>query len=145
MGKKRKREQKWQTTIPPMVLYKNSVGTTISKKKFLTPGMQEWHFILVRIHKDAYKWWLQWSKQKKAATKDTITQNKGSHTKKMILEPKTPKISIMHQKCQNNDRKSMGKNLRKKIAFFKNRQNQHSRNITFSKNGKGTHKKRLPE
>ena len=47
--------------------------------------------------------------EKQATTKHSTTQKKGSHTKKMILGPETPKISTTNkQKSQNNDRKSMG-------------------------------------
>ena len=59
--------------------------------------------------------------KKKAAKKHSTTQNKGSHTKKMTFGPVTPKISTMDQKCQNNDRKSMGQNLEEMIAFLKSR------------------------
>ena len=40
-------------------------------------------------------------KQEQAAKKHSTAQNKGSHTKKMILGPETPKY-------QNNDKKSKG-------------------------------------
>ena len=60
-------------------------------------------------------------KRKQADTKYTTAQNKGYHTKKMILGPETPKISTMDQKCQKNDRKSMGQNLEEMIAFLKSR------------------------
>ena len=63
---------------------------------------------------------------------DSTTQNKGSHTKKMILRPVTPKISTIDQKCQKYDRKNMGQNLKEIIAFLKTRQNHLSKNITFS-------------
>ena len=59
--------------------------------------------------------------QKQAATKHSTAQNKKSHTKKTILRPKTPKISTMDQKFQNNDRKSMGKNLKEVTRFLKSR------------------------
>ena len=65
--------------------------------------------------------------------------------KKMILKPETPKISTKEKKCQNNDRKSMGKNLREMTTFLKSRHNHLSRNIKFSKNGNGMQKKSLPE
>ena len=64
---------------------------------------------------------------------------------KMIPGPKTPKLSTIEQKCQKHDRKSMGKNLEEITSFLKRRQNQLSKNITFSKNGDGMHKKRLLE
>ena len=83
--------------------------------------------------------------KKQVDTKHSTTQKKGSHTKKMILRLETPKISTIDQKCQKHDRKSMGQNLKEIIAFLKSRQNQLSRNITFSKNGHGTQKKSLPE
>ena len=46
--------------------------------------------------------------RKQDTPKDNIAQNKGSHAKKMILEPVTPKISNIEKKCQKYDRKSMG-------------------------------------
>ena len=90
---------------------------------FMTPEMQEWHFISVRYIKmltsDSYND----QNQKQAATKHSTTQNKGSHTKKTILEPEKPKISTMDWKCQNNDKKSIGHNLKEMKAFLKSRQN----------------------
>ena len=64
---------------------------------------------------------------------------------KMILGPRTPKISTIEKKCQNHDRKSMGQNLKEMTTFLKSRQNQLSRNITFLKNRHGTQKKSLSE
>ena len=49
------------------------------------------------------------------------------------------------KKCQKYDRKSMEKNLKEMTAFLKTRQNQLSKNITFSKNERGTQKKSFPE
>ena len=63
----------------------------------------------------------------------------------MTLRPETPKISTMDQKRQKYDRKSMGQNLKEMTTFLKSRQNQLSRNITYSKNGHGTQKKSLSE
>ena len=47
-------------------------------------------------------------KGKKIDIKDSTTQNKRSYAMKMILTPKTPKISTIDQKYQKHDRKSMG-------------------------------------
>ena len=57
--------------------------------------------------------------EKKADTKDSTSQNKGSHAKKMILRPVTPKISTIEKKIQKHERKSMGKNLKKMTTFLK--------------------------
>ena len=88
----------------------------------MTPEMQEWHFISVQyikvLQNDSYND----QNQKQAAIKHSTAQNKGSHTKKMFLRPETPKISTKDQKCQNNDRKSIGQNLKEMIAFLKCRQ-----------------------
>ena len=70
--------------------------------------MQECHFILVRLHKDAYNDTNNDQKGKKSDTIDSTTQNKESHAMKMILGPGTPKISTIEKKFQNHDRKSMG-------------------------------------
>ena len=43
--------------------------------------------------------------KKQVATKDSTAENKGSHTKKTILRPKTLKISTKDEKRQNNDGK----------------------------------------
>ena len=59
--------------------------------------------------------------KKQAIAKQITAQNKGSHTKKMILGPETPKISTKDQKCQNNDRKNMGQNLKEMTTFLKSR------------------------
>ena len=46
--------------------------------------------------------------RKQDNTKDSKTQNKGYHAKKMILRPITPKISTKEPKCQKHDRNNMG-------------------------------------
>ena len=53
-GAKRKRAQKRQSTIPPMALYK-ILRVQLSQNNVHEPEMQEWHFILVCLYKDAYK------------------------------------------------------------------------------------------
>ena len=45
---------KMATTNPPMVLYK-IVLVQLSQNNVHEPEMQEWHFISVFLHKDAYK------------------------------------------------------------------------------------------
>ena len=102
-----KKAQKWQTSIPPMVLYKNSAGTNVSKQCSWPPKCKSGtlsqcvYIKMLTNDSDSDQ------KRKQAATKHSIVQNKGYHTKKMILGPVTPKISTMDQKCQNNDRNSM--------------------------------------
>ena len=44
-----------------------------------------------------------------------------------------------------HDRKKTGYNLKEITEFLKSRQNELSRNIKFSKNGKGRHEKCMPE
>ena len=119
---KRKMTQRWQLLCPHGALWKEC-NYNYLKKMFVTPKMQEWHFISVQyikvLQNDSYND----KKQKQATKKHSTTQNKGSHTRKMILIPMTSKISTMEQKCQKNDRKSMGQNLKEMTTFFTIRQN----------------------
>ena len=61
--------------------------------------------------------------KKQANKKDSTTQNQGSHTKKTILGPVTPKISTIEKKCQKHDKKRMGQNMKEMIVFLKSIQN----------------------
>ena len=64
---------------------------------------------------------------------------------KLPLDLKHPRYPSRSKKCYMHDRKNMGYNLKEITEFLKSRQYELSRNIKFSKNGKGRHKKCMPE
>ena len=62
---KKEEGTKVANNYPPMVLYK-IVQVQLSQNNVHEPEMQEWHFILVHFHKDAYKWYQQWLEREKS-------------------------------------------------------------------------------
>ena len=80
------------------------------------PDMQEWHFILVCLDKDAYNEYQQDQKRHKAHTTKGRAQNEASEATKSIPRPKIIKISTRMLKYKRLNRMWMEYNLKQQLA-----------------------------
>ena len=80
--------------IPPWCFMK-IVQVQLSQNNVHDPWNARVELYLSAIHTSAYNDSYNDQNQKQATTQKSTAQNTGSHTKKMILGPETPKISTM--------------------------------------------------